>query len=111
MGGNTFGRLFRVTTWGESHGKALGAVIDGCPPGIKLNEDEINKELSLRIPKSNGLSTSRKEEDRCEILSGVFEGKTIGTPISILIKNRDVESSSYEKIKNVFRPGDRKSVV
>lgn len=105
MGGNTFGRLFRVTTWGESHGKALGAVIDGCPPGIKLNEDEINKELSLRIPKSNGLSTSRKEEDRCEILSGVFEGKTIGTPISILINNRDVDSSSYEKIKNVFRPG------
>ena len=105
MGGNTFGRLFRVTTWGESHGKALGAVVDGCPPGIKLNEDEINKELSLRIPKSNGLSTSRKEGDRCEILSGIFEGKTIGTPISILINNRDVDSSSYEKIKNVFRPG------
>jgi len=105
MGGNTYGRFFRITTWGESHGKALGVVIDGCPPGISINEEEINKELSLRRPKSDGLSTSRKEEDSCEILSGVFEGKTLGTPISIIVNNKDVDSSSYEKIKGVFRPG------
>jgi chorismate synthase len=105
MGGNTYGRLFRITTWGESHGKALGVVIDGCPPGISITEEEINKELSLRKPKSDGLSTSRKEEDNCEILSGVFQGKTLGTPISIIIKNKDVKSSSYENLKGVFRPG------
>jgi len=105
MGGNTYGRIFRVTTWGESHGKALGAVIDGCPPGIRVSEEDINKELSLRKPKSDTLSTSRKEEDRCEILSGVFEGKTIGTPISLIVYNKDVDSSSYENIKGVFRPG------
>ncbi len=73
MGGNTYGRIFRVTTWGESHGKALGAVIDGCPPGIRVSEEDINKELSLRKPKSDTHSTSRKEEDRCDILSGVIE--------------------------------------
>ena len=105
MGGNTYGRFFRITTWGESHGKALGVVIDGCPPGIKISEDEINKELNLRKPKTDELSTSRKEDDRCEILSGVFEGKTLGTPISIIVNNKDVDSSSYEKIKGVFRPG------
>ncbi len=105
MGGNTYGRFFRITTWGESHGKALGVVIDGCPPGIILSEEEINKELNLRKPKSDELSTSRKEDDRCEILSGVFEGKTIGTPISIIVNNKDVDSSAYEKIKGVFRPG------
>ncbi|MFA5559831.1 MAG: chorismate synthase, partial [Methanofastidiosum sp.] len=97
MGGNTYGRFFRITTWGESHGKALGVVIDGCPPGIILSEKEINTELNLRKPKSDELSTSRKEDDRCEILSGVFEGKTLGTPISIIIYNKDVDSSSYEK--------------
>lgn len=105
MGGNTYGRLFRITTWGESHGKALGAVIDGCPPGISITEEEINKELSLRKPKSDGLSTSRKEEDNCEIMSGVFQGKALGTPISIIIKNKDVNSSAYENLKGVFRPG------
>ncbi|MCC7573535.1 MAG: chorismate synthase [Candidatus Methanofastidiosum sp.] len=105
MGGNTYGRFFRITTWGESHGKALGVVIDGCPPGIILSEDEINKELNLRKPRSDELSTQRKEDDRCEILSGVFEGKTLGTPISIIVNNKDADSSSYEKIKGVFRPG------
>ncbi|NYT13461.1 MAG: chorismate synthase [Candidatus Methanofastidiosa archaeon] len=105
MGGNTYGKLFRITTWGESHGKALGVVIDGCPPGISITEEEINKELSLRKPKSDGLSTSRKERDNCEIVSGVFQGKTLGTPISIIIKNKDVDSSSYENLKGVFRPG------
>ncbi len=105
MGGNIYGRLFRITTWGESHGRALGVVIDGCPPEIVLSEEDINKELNLRRPKSDELSTSRKEDDRCEILSGVFEGKTLGTPISIIINNKDVDSYSYEKIKGVFRPG------
>ncbi|KYC44609.1 MAG: chorismate synthase [Candidatus Methanofastidiosum methylothiophilum] len=105
MGGNTYGRLFRMTTWGESHGKSLGVIIDGCPPGIKICEDDINKEMTLRKPKSDELSTSRREEDRCEILSGVFEGKTLGTPISLIIENKDVDSSSYEKIKGIFRPG------
>jgi len=105
MGGNTYGRFFKITTWGESHGKALGVVIDGCPPGVIISEEEINKELSLRKPKIDELSTSRKEEDSCNILSGAFEGKTLGTPISIMVNNRDVDSSSYEKIKDVFRPG------
>ncbi|NYT04039.1 MAG: chorismate synthase, partial [Candidatus Methanofastidiosa archaeon] len=105
MGGNTYGKLFRITTWGESHGKALGVVIDGCPPGIRITEEEINEELSLRKPKSDGLSTSRKEMDNCEITSGVFQGKSLGTPISIIIKNKDVDSSSYENLKGVFRPG------
>ena len=105
MGGNTYGKFFRITTWGESHGRALGVVIDGCPPGIKINEDEINKELNLRKPRNDELSTSRKEADRCEIMSGVFEGKTTGTPISIIVFNKDVDSSSYEKIKGIFRPG------
>lgn len=105
MAGNTYGKIFRVTTWGESHGKALGTVIDGCPPGIPISEEDINKELSLRKPKNDNLSTSRKEDDRCEILSGIFEGKTLGTPISLIIYNKDVDSSSYEKIKGVFRPG------
>ncbi len=104
MSGNTFGRIFRVTTWGESHGPSVGAVIDGCPPRIPLDEDYINKELERRRPK--GLfSTKRREPDRVIILSGVFEGLTTGTPISLLIENRDVDSSPYEKIKNVFRPG------
>lgn len=105
MGGNSFGNLFRITTWGESHGKALGVVIDGCPPGIELSEEEIQKEMDRRRP-GQGLGTSlRQEKDRVEILSGLFEGKTTGTPISLLVRNEDVDSSPYEEWKDVFRPG------
>ena len=105
MGGNSFGNLFRITTWGESHGKALGVVIDGCPPGIELSEEEIQKEMDRRRP-GQGLGTSlRQEKDRVEILSGLFEGRTTGTPISLLVRNEDVDSTPYEEIKDVFRPG------
>jgi len=105
MGGNSFGTLFRVTTWGESHGKALGVVIDGCPPRIELSEEDIQREMEKRRPGQYAGSSSRKERDRIEILSGVFEGKTTGTPISIIIWNEDVDSTSYDEIKNIFRPG------
>ncbi len=104
MSGNTFGRIFRVTTWGESHGPAVGAVIDGCPPGIELGEDCIERELARRAP-SLPYSTPRKEPDKVMILSGVFSGRTLGTPISLIIKNRDVKSSHYEPLKNIYRPG------
>ena len=105
MGGNSFGTLFRVTTWGESHGKALGVVIDGCPPRIELSGEDIQKEMEKRRPGQAIGSSPRKERDRIEILSGVFEGKTLGTPISIIIWNEDVDSSPYDEIKDIFRPG------
>jgi chorismate synthase len=105
MGGNSLGTLFRVTTWGESHGKALGVVIDGCPPRIELSEEDIQKEMDKRRPGQHGGSSPRKERDRVEILSGVFEGKTTGTPISIIIWNEDVDSADYDEIRNIFRPG------
>jgi chorismate synthase len=105
MGGNSFGTLFRITTWGESHGKALGVVIDGCPPRIDLSSEDIQKELNERRPGQGKGSSPRKEGDKVEILSGIFEGKTTGTPISLVIRNEDVDSSSYEEWKEVFRPG------
>ncbi len=105
MGGNTFGTLFRVTTWGESHGRGLGVVIDGCPARIPLSEEDIQKELNRRRPGQSPGSTSRREGDRVEILSGVYQGKTIGTPISLLIWNEDIDSSSYDEIREIFRPG------
>ena len=105
MGGNSFGTLFRVTTWGESHGKALGVVIDGCPPRIELSEEDLQKEMDKRRPGQHGGSSPRKEGDRVEILSGVFEGKTTGTPISIIMWNEDVDSADYDEIRNIFRPG------
>src|SRR4030067_715307 len=105
MSGDSFGTLFRITTWGESHGKALGVVIDGCPPGIELSEKDIQKEMDRRRPGQRVGSSPRKEGDRAEILSGVFEGKTTGTPISILVRNEDVDSASYEEMKDLFRPG------
>jgi chorismate synthase len=105
MGGNSFGTLFRITTWGESHGEALGVVIDGCPPRIDLSNEDIQKELDQRRPGKGKGSSPREESDRVEILSGIFEGKTTGTPISLLIRNEDVDSSSYEEWKEVFRPG------
>jgi len=105
MGGNTMGVLFAVTTWGESHGEALGAVVDGCPPRLPLSEADIQGELERRRPGKGSGATSRKETDRVRILSGVFEGKTTGTPILLVIENRDVRSSDYEDLRDVFRPG------
>ena len=105
MSGNSFGTLLKITTWGESHGEALGVVIDGCPPRMELSNEDIQEELDRRRPGQGKGSSPRKEEDRVEILSGVFEGKTTGTPISLLIRNQDVDSSPYEKWKEVFRPG------
>src|SRR4030043_1784840 len=105
MGGNSFGTLFKITTWGESHGEALGVVIDGCPPRMELSNDDIQKELNRRRPGQGKGSSPRREQDRVEILSGIFEGKTTGTPISLLIRKKSVDSSPYEEWKEVFRPG------
>ncbi|HXZ36170.1 MAG TPA: chorismate synthase, partial [Thermodesulfobacteriota bacterium] len=105
MSGNTLGVLFRVTTWGESHGPAVGAVVDGCPPGLELAADDIQQQLNRRRPGTGQASSSRQEEDRAEILSGVYQGRTTGTPIALLIRNRDVKSSDYESLEDVFRPG------
>jgi len=104
LAGNTFGRLFRVTTWGESHGPALGAVIDGCPPGINIAVEDIQKDLDRRRP-GKALTSPRGEQDRVEILSGVFDGITTGTPISLIIYNRDVRSGDYSEISRLYRPG------
>jgi chorismate synthase len=101
---NSFGKLFRITTWGESHGPAVGVVIDGCPPGIPLSESDIEKELERRRPGRPGTSP-RKEPDKVEILSGVYKGLTTGTPISLLVWNKDVDSRPYEELEEIFRPG------
>jgi chorismate synthase len=105
MSGNTFGVIFKVTTFGESHGPAVGAVVDGCPPGIQLDQADIQKELDRRRPGQSEASTKRKEPDIVEILSGIFEGRTTGTPIALLIRNKDPDPSAYQKLKDVFRPG------
>jgi chorismate synthase len=102
--GNTFGHLFRVTTFGESHGGGIGVIIDGCPPHIEISEAEIQRELDRRRPGQSKLTTQRKEEDRCEILSGVFEGSTLGTPIAILVRNKDARPEDYREIAQKFRP-------
>ncbi len=102
---NTFGRLFRFTTWGESHGHSLGVVIDGCPAGMKLEQKDIQKDLDRRRPGQSRVTTQRKEADYAEILSGVFEGYTTGAPISIVVKNKDADSSKYEPLRETFRPG------
>jgi chorismate synthase len=101
---NTFGQLFRVTTFGESHGGGIGVVIDGCPPRIEISEADIQRDLDRRRPGQNKLTTQRKEEDRCEILSGVFEGRTLGTPIAILVRNKDARPEDYSEIARKFRP-------
>lgn len=105
MASNSFGTIFKITTWGESHGKALGVVIDGCPAGLEIDEKQIQEALARRAPGSNPYVSPRKETDRAEILSGVFEGKTTGAPMSILIPNRDADPSKYEPIKDLLRPG------
>jgi len=102
---NTFGRLFRVTTFGESHGPAIGCVIDGCPAGIKLDTEDIQRELDRRKPGTNRLSSQRREGDAVEVLSGVYDGHTMGTPIGLLIRNHDARSRDYEELASVFRPG------
>lgn len=106
MPGNTFGTIFRITTWGESHGPATGVVIDGCPPNLSITEKEIQKEVDRRKPMAGSkISTTRREEDVVKILSGVFEGKTTGTPISVIVENADTRSKDYSAIKDLYRPG------
>ena len=102
--GNTFGQLFRITTWGESHGGGVGVVIDGCPPRIPLNEEDIQRELDRRRPGQSAITTTREEADRCQILSGVFEGQTLGTPISIMVMNKDARPEAYAEMKSTYRP-------
>ncbi len=105
MAGNTFGQLFKVTTFGESHGPAIGVVIDGVPPLLPLTEADIQKDLDRRRPGQSKITTQRQEADKVEILSGVFEGKTTGAPLALLIRNEDQRSKDYDNIKDVFRPG------
>ena len=102
--GNSFGQLFRITTWGESHGGGVGVVIDGCPPRIELSEEDIQRELDRRRPGQSEITTTRDEADRCQILSGVFEGQTLGTPISIRVMNKDARPEAYAEMKSTYRP-------
>ncbi len=105
MSGNSIGKLFTVTTFGESHGAALGCIVDGCPPGVEISEEALQKDLDLRKPGTSRHTTQRRESDQVEILSGVFEGKTTGTPIGLLISNEDQRSRDYSNIADRFRPG------
>src|SRR5436190_12750236 len=102
--GNTFGQLFRITTWGESHGAGVGVVIDGCPPRLALTEADIQPDLDRRRPGQSKIVSPRKEADKVQILSGTFEGKTLGTPISLLVKNEDARPEAYSEIATKFRP-------
>ena len=104
MSGNTFGKIFKITTFGESHGSAMGSILDGCPPQIELTNEDIQLELDRRKPGQSDVTTQRKEDDAVEIMSGVFEGKTLGTPIGMIIYNKDQKSKDYSDIKDVFRP-------
>jgi chorismate synthase len=105
MAGSSFGTIFRITTWGESHGKGLGVVVDGCPAGLPLDENDIQKFLNRRKPGQSKFTTPRKEDDAVEILSGVFEGKTTGTPISLVVYNQNQKSKDYNEIASYYRPG------
>ena len=105
MAGSTFGNIFKITTWGESHGKALGVVVDGCPAGLPLSEEDIQKYLDRRKPGTSAITTQRKEADQVEILSGVFDGKTTGTPISLMVRNTSQISADYSEIAENYRPG------
>lgn len=104
MSGNSFGTLFRITGFGESHGPAIGVVIDGCPPNLEVDFELIRRDLNRRKPGQSTISSPRKEEDAFEILSGVFEGRTLGTPIAVVVRNTDARSSDYDQLKDVFRP-------
>ena len=105
MSGSSFGKLFKITTWGESHGPGLGVVIEGCPAGLPIKESEIQLELNRRRTGQSKVTTTRKEGDQIQIMSGVFKGKTTGTPISLLVENEDADSSKYDLIKDLYRPG------
>ena len=105
MAGSTFGTIFRITTWGESHGKALGVVVDGCPAGLALTEADIQPYLDRRKPGTSQITTQRKEDDQVEILSGTFEGFTTGTPISLMVRNTSQISRDYSDIAGYYRPG------
>ena len=105
LGSNRFGKHFQITTWGESHGEAIGVVIDGCPANLPITEEEINAQLALRAPGKNRYTSPRKESDQVQILSGLFEGKTTGAPLSLLIKNRDANPEAYDPIRHLVRPG------
>ena len=107
---NTFGELFRVTTFGESHGVALGAVIDGCPAGISISRDQIQAALNRRRPGQSAITTSRAESDSVEILSGIYEEKTLGTPIAAMVRNHDARSGDYSKLVSEDRPGHADAV-
>ena len=105
MAGSTLGNIFKITTWGESHGKALGVVVDGCPAGLPLSEEDIQKYLDRRKPGTSAITTQRKEVDQVELLSGIFEGKTTGTPISLMVRNTSQISADYTEIAENYRPG------
>ena len=105
MSGSVYGKIFKISTWGESHGKGVGVVVEGCPAGLPLQEKEIQVELDRRRTGHSKVTTARKEKDQIQILSGVFEGKTTGTPISMMVENGDADSSSYNAIKDLYRPG------
>lgn len=104
MPGNSFGSAYRITTWGESHGETMGVVVDGCPPRMELNSEDIQKELDRRRPGQSKLTTQRRETDRVRIMSGVFQGETLGTPIAMMIENKDARASDYEDMKDIYRP-------
>ncbi len=105
MSGSTYGKLFKITTWGESHGDGVGVVVEGCPAGLALKESDIQKDLDRRRTGQSKVTTTRKEDDKIQIMSGLFKGKTTGTPISMRVDNKDADSSKYELIKNLYRPG------
>ncbi len=105
MSGNTYGKIFKISTWGESHGETVGVVVEGVPAGLPIEKEEIQKELNRRRPGKSEVETSREERDQVRILSGVFQGKTLGTPIAMMVENKDVESEKYEKRKDKPRPG------
>jgi chorismate synthase len=104
MAGNSFGNIFRITTFGESHGEAVGVVIDGCPAGLAVDMEQVQQEMDRRRPGQSHITTQRQEADRVEVLSGIFEGKTVGTPITLLVRNEDARSKDYSHIKDKFRP-------
>jgi chorismate synthase len=104
MSGSSFGKIFKITTCGESHGGAIGVIIEGCPPGLEITETEIQLELDRRKPGQSSITTPRKEEDTIHIMSGVFEGKSTGTPVLLLAYNSDMRPEDYADLKNVYRP-------